>query len=85
MEVKQGAVSPCSEAAHSVHAGQTLPFGQHLPVTYLVIKGGGLFEIQTPPARSSRPPKVFETVFLQFQILGESAGAKGAENFILTS
>ena len=26
-------------------------------------------------------PKVFEPVFLQFEILGERVGAKGAENF----
>ena len=33
------------------------------------------------PPSPSRPPKVFEPVFLQFDILGESVGAKGAENF----
>ena len=41
-------------------------------------KGGSLFEFQTPPPR---PPKNFEPIFLQIEILGESVGAKGAENF----
>ena len=44
-------------------------------------KGGSLFEFSTPPPLPSRPPKVFEPVFLQFQILGESVGAKGTEIF----
>ena len=30
-------------------------------------EGGGLFEFQTPPPPPSRPPKVFEPVFLQFE------------------
>ena len=42
-------------------------------------KGGGLFEIQTPPPSPSpsRPPKLFVPVFLQFEISGKGAGAKG--------
>ena len=28
-----------------------------------------------------QPPKVFEPVFLQFEILGERVGAKGAQIF----
>ena len=39
---------------------------------------GGLFEFLTPPPHS-RPPKVFEPVFLQFEILGERVGAEGAK------
>ena len=46
-------------------------------------KWGRLFEIQTSPP--SGPLKVFEPVFLQFEILGESVGANGAENFISAS
>ena len=42
-------------------------------------KGGGLFEFQTPPPPD--PPKVFEPVLLQFEILEERVGAKGAENY----
>ena len=45
-------------------------------------KGGGLFEFQTPPPPPD-PPKVFEPVFLPFEILGERVGAKGAEIFFL--
>ena len=44
-------------------------------------KGGGLFEFQTPPP--PRPPEVFEPVFLQFEVLGESVGAEGAKIFLL--
>ena len=43
------------------------------------IKGVGLFEFQTPPLPD--PPKVFDPVYLQFEIVGERAGAKGAEFF----
>ena len=35
----------------------------------------------TPPPPTSRPPKVFELVFLQCEILGKSAGAKGTAEF----
>ena len=35
-----------------------------------------------PPPPSPDPPKVFEPVFLHFEILGERVGAKGAENFL---
>ena len=45
-------------------------------------KGGGLFVFQTPPPPPD-PSKVFEPVFLQFEILGERVGAKGAEVFSL--
>ena len=38
-----------------------------------------------PPPPASRPPKVFEPVFLHFEFSGKSGGAKGAENFILAS
>ena len=34
-----------------------------------------------PPPPASRPPKVFEPVVLQFEILGERVRAKGAEFF----
>ena len=34
-----------------------------------------------PPLQT--PPKVFEPVFLQFEVLGERVGAKGAEIFFL--
>ena len=44
-----------------------------------------MFEIQTPnplpPPSPSRPPKVFEPVFLQFEILEKTTGAIGARNF----
>ena len=45
-------------------------------------KGGGLFEFLTPPPPSPPPdpPKVFEPLFLQFEILGERVGTEGAEN-----
>ena len=39
----------------------------------------GLIRIQTPPP--SRPPEVFEPVFLQFEIFGETASAAGARIF----
>ena len=48
---------------------------------YPEAKGGGLFKSRTPTIPPSRPPKVFEPVFLQFEILGESAGAKRAKFF----
>ena len=35
------------------------------------------------PLPPSRPPKVFQPVFLQLEILGERVSAKGAENFFL--
>ena len=35
----------------------------------------------SPPL--SRPPKIFKPIFLQFEILGESVGAKGADFFFL--
>ena len=38
---------------------------------------------QPAPPPPSDPPKVFEPVFLQFEILGERVGAKGAEIFFL--
>ena len=44
---------------------------QHAPA-WREAKGCGVFESRTPPP--SRPPKVFEAVFLQFEILGKSAG-----------
>ena len=36
-----------------------------------------------PPPPPPDPPKVFESVFLQFEILGERVGAKGAEILFL--
>ena len=48
-----------------------------------MFKGGGLFEFQTHPPPPPDPPKVFEPVFLRFEILGERVGAKGAENVFL--
>ena len=36
-----------------------------------------------PPLPPSRPPKVLEPVLVQFQILGESGGAEGADFFFL--
>ena len=48
--------------------------------TGMSTKGGGLFEFQTPPPSPDPPPKVFEPVFLQFEILGERVGAKGANS-----
>ena len=44
-------------------------------------KGGSLFEFQTPPPLPSRPPKDFEPVFLQFDILGESVAPKAPKIF----
>ena len=35
-----------------------------------------------PPPPPPDPPKVFEPIFLQFEILGERVGAKGTENFL---
>ena len=35
----------------------------------------------SPPPSPSRPPKVFEPVFLQFEILEKTTGAIGARNF----
>ena len=43
-------------------------------------EGGGLFEFLTPPPPSG-PPKVFEPVFLQIEILGKMGGTAGVENF----
>ena len=37
-------------------------------------KGGGLFEFRHPPLH----PKVLEPGLVQFEILGETVGAKGA-------
>ena len=34
-----------------------------------------------PPPPPSGPPKVFEPVFLQIEMLGKMGGAAGAENF----
>ena len=38
-----------------------------------------------PPPPSRPPPKVFEPVFLQFEIFGEWVGAEGAENLFFPS
>ena len=49
------------------------------PVGSVCIKGGGLFEFQTPPPSPPPPPdppKVLEPVLLQFEILGERVGAE---------
>ena len=54
-----------------------LPHPERPSCLYSTGKGGGLFDFQTPPP--SRPPKVFELVLLQFEILGESVGAEGAK------
>ena len=44
----------------------------------LEVKGGGMFQILTPPPPPpSGPPKVFEPVFLQIEILGKMGGASG--------
>ena len=56
--------------------------------TNMDTKGGGLFEFQTPTPPHPcppppDPPKVFEPVFLQFEILGERVGAEGTEIFFL--
>ena len=51
-----------------------------------VAKGGGLFEFQTPippPFPPPDPPKVFEPVFLQFEILGEGSAPKAPNFFFL--
>ena len=42
-------------------------------------KVGGLFQFRHPPP--SGPPKVLEPGFLQFEILGTTAGAEGAGDF----
>ena len=55
------------------------------PFVWAGAKEGGLFEFQTPPPPLQTPPKVFEPVFLQFEILGERVGAKGAEKKICPS
>ena len=39
--------------------------------------------IPDPPPPPPDPPKVFEPVSLQFEILGERVGTKGAEIFFL--
>ena len=47
-------------------------------------QGGRPVRIPDPPPLPpppDPPPKVFEPVFLQFEILGERVGAKGAETF----
>ena len=46
-------------------------------------KGGDLFEILIPPPPSG-PPKVFEAVFLQIEILGKMGGAAGTEIFLVS-
>ena len=55
---------------------------QRLPQCSLatwVLSRGAACSNSRPPL--PRPPKVFEPVFLQIEILGESVGAKGAEIF----
>ena len=58
----------------------------HLPSRMFVGwgQGGWLVRMQTPPPFPPRPgpPKVLEPAFLQFEILGETAGTTGAENFL---
>ena len=50
--------------------------------SYNTSQGGSLFESSPPPPPSpSRPPEVFESVFLQFEILGKTAGAIGVGFF----
>ena len=45
-------------------------------------EGGGLFESRQPPPPPSRPPKVLEPGFQQFEILGKTVGTG---NFFLAS
>ena len=44
-------------------------------------EGGGRF--QSSPRPPSRSPQVFEDVFLQIQIFGETSGAQAPKNFFL--
>ena len=48
----------------------------YCPLSLAYPKGGA------PPPPPSRPPQVFELVFLQFEILRKIADAKGAEKFV---
>ena len=68
---------------HSDHLLVTRRFLQYYFFTELCFygsgtRGGGCLNTPPPPP-SLDPPKVFEPVFLQSEILGEKAGTKGDE------
>ena len=48
-------------------------------------RGAACSNSRPPPPPPDPAPKVFEPVLLQFQILGERVGTKGAENFFCPS
>ena len=74
---KKGGGGGRAECSPLHRAGAALP--QRLSKWGGGYKGGNLFASNPPPP--SRPPKVFEPVFLQFEISRKSAGTKGAEFF----
>ena len=48
---------------------------------YCSVQSRGAKHLCFAPPTPPDPPKVFEPIFLQFEILGEGVGAKGAEIF----
>ena len=46
-------------------------------------EGGSLFEFPPPPPPPFGPPKVFEPVFLQIEILGKVGGTAGTKIFLV--
>ena len=88
--VTQGGVAEAKDKF--VHLSSASHFGPLLQVSFLMLGGGGLgrtqrwppVRIQNPPP-PSRPPKVFEPVFLQFEILGGNCWRQRRRNFFWAS